>query len=195
MVENATNVSIENCTFACCSIDVWLDHASGVALRNNIFDARGGGALWYDVDNTTVPLTSDYNDFVLSASSCWLAHGSFADADRTVLTLADWRRITGQDAHSFSQDPRFVDRARGDFHVQSTAGSYHHGAWRRDASNGTTIDTGYGNAAAERTPNATPGHLANLGRQDLGAYGGTEQSSHTPTGRLLVLLSPRGASD
>jgi parallel beta-helix repeat protein len=76
-------------------------------------------------------------------------------------------------------DPMFVDAAGGDYHLQSTQGSYHGGAWTPDANTSPCIDAGdptspYGN---EPEPKGN--------RINMGAYGNTDQASKSPTATLL----------
>ena len=97
--------------------------------------------------------------------------------------------------HSFSVDPGFVNAAAGDYHLQSTVGSYHDGAWTADGTDSVGIDTGTGDADNEPSPNSTPLHAAGLGARNMGAYGGTEQGSKTPTTRRVWLYVPVGGEN
>ncbi|NQT87590.1 right-handed parallel beta-helix repeat-containing protein, partial [bacterium] len=107
-------------------------------------------------------------------------------------TLQAWQDASGQDAHSMSAPPLFVDAAGGDYHVQSTEGSYHGGAWTLDGQDSPCIDGGFGDVGDEPAPNAIALWPADLGQRNLGAYGGTEQASRTPHNRQVTLLEPVG---
>lgn len=158
--------------------------SSPATVRSNILWADGSGdyaLCWYSSGYT---LTSDYNDL-------YATNG--ASVSNSGATLGDWQAATGKDSHSLSRDPVFVNAVGGDFHLQSTAGSYHEGTWTADAASSAGIDTGYGDAGTEPTPNATPLHAADEGQRNLGAYGGTEQGSKTLAGRSLLLYAPIGS--
>ena len=49
---------------------------------------------------------------------------------------------TGQDGHSISKDPLLVDIIGGDYHPQSTEGSYHNGAWTADSNDSPCLNAG-----------------------------------------------------
>ena len=68
-------------------------------------------------------------------------------------------------------DPLFVDPAGGDFHLQSTTGSWHGGQWLPDPAHSPCIDAGNPNAnySGEPAPNGD--------RLNMGAYGNTSQAS------------------
>ncbi|MHC4316846.1 MAG: hypothetical protein ACYSW3_30770 [Planctomycetota bacterium] len=70
-------------------------------------------------------------------------------------------------------DPRFVDAANGDYHLQSQAGRWEPSSqsWVQDASTSPCIDAGnpYSPIGAEPFPNG--------GRINMGAYGGTPEAS------------------
>ncbi|MBN1669443.1 MAG: S8 family serine peptidase [Kiritimatiellae bacterium] len=161
-----------------CQIDV-----SGAAtIYNNILCARDTDVLmevYWDEG-----LDSDYNLFHTTdgATMGWYISDDYA-------TLAQWQAVAGQDAHSIEADPSFV--GEDDYHLQSTAGSYHGGSWQADASNSPAIDAGFGDAACEPAPNATAWAPDNLLRRNQGAYGGTAQASKTPAGSAIRLSKPR----
>ena len=121
--------------------------------------------------------SSDYNDF-------FTANGAVVSF--TAPSLAAWRAATGQDAHSLGADPLFVNSTLGDYHLQSTGGSWHGGTFSADMADSPCIDAGDPTmpVGAEPAPNG--------GRINLGAYGGTAQASKTPTIRVLTLISPNG---
>lgn len=163
-------------------------------VRNSIISAAG-------VTNACVRIVrgwieSDFNDLAPFGGA------AVGDWNGRHMTLVGWRATNGQDANSISVDPLFVDpdgpddiagTMDDDFHLQSTAGSYHGGAWLADGTNSMGIDTGSGDAGLEPEPNRTPFHPAGLGERNLGAYGGTAQASKTPSERMLwCYYMPRG---
>ena len=182
------NVLIENNTIA---RNDWaqIDVASWprITIRNNIIWAHGEWAT--AIDNwSDDPPESDYNLFHLTGAALFGYHAG------DVPSFPEWRTRTGQDMHSLARDPLLVDPAGGDYHLQSTRGSYHDGAWSTDPETSSGIDLGFGLAGAEPAPNSTPGHGPSLGRRNLGAYGGTAEASLTPTGRVVFLYEPIGES-
>ena len=184
--------TLENLTVvANAGAQIYLDWSiDSITLRNNIIWASGSGDYAVRCSYTGLFAACDYNVIYATDGACVGYYN-----DEAYPTLAEWRRATGQDGHSSSRDPRFVNPAAGDYHLQSTTGSYHGGSWTNDAATSCGIDTGLGDAGAEPALNSTPLHGANLGQRNLGAYGGTEQGSKTPTGRLLWLYEPIGAEN
>jgi parallel beta-helix repeat protein len=186
----ASSTTVSNCTATGNGkYGVYIVSYSGTVLRNNVISADGSGDYAVYSSSPAYTPTSDYNNL-------WAANGAlvgYSGADCT--KLADWRATTGQDANSLSRDTLFVDPAGGDYHLQSTAGSYHGGAWTADGGDSPGLDTGYGDAGAEPVPNASPLHAANRGMRNLGAYGGIDQGSKTPTNRLLWLYGPIGGEN
>ncbi len=93
---------------------------------------------------------------------------------------------------NMNQDPMFVDPVNGDYHLQSTVGSYHNGTWETDENCSPCIDAGNPGDACDCEP------LPNGGIINIGAYGNTEQASNAcsrdiPTlslfGILLLVLT------
>jgi parallel beta-helix repeat protein len=85
------------------AIDV--SNSTNVSLSNNILWVEAGADLNVSVDGQS-GFTSDYN---------LLYHGAGAQALTGIwggandLALADWQAASGQDSHSLSSDPKFVD--------------------------------------------------------------------------------------
>jgi hypothetical protein len=99
-------------------------------------------------------LSFDYNDYYPQPNTT----NNFHWSGTNYATLAAYKTATGQDAHSISADPLFVDRAGGDYHLQA-------GSPAVDA--GTPI-------TGESFPGSAP---------DLGAF---EYVASTTTYRVLV---------
>jgi parallel beta-helix repeat protein len=152
----------------------------GDVTRHNIIWARGSGhyAIYYA--NSSVTPVSDYNNFYATEGATL---GYWAGTART--NLAEWKTITGLDTNSLSTDPLFVDvngsddtlggfyGADDDFHLASTAGSYHTGYWSADATNSPCIDAGDPSMVFTNEP------YYNGLRINLGAFGNTPEASKT----------------
>ncbi len=67
--------------------------------------------------------------------------------------------------------PGFVDTANGDYHLQSTVGSYHGGSWLLDSLHSPCIDVGDSTSSYENEPEP------NGDRVNMGAYGNTVEAS------------------
>jgi hypothetical protein len=89
----------------------FANFSSGTRIfKDNIFwnarsDASGTAKNYAIRTGTSTGLTSDYNDLYVTGTGGVL--GYFNGADR--LTLADWQAATGQDAHSISMNPQFIN--------------------------------------------------------------------------------------
>jgi parallel beta-helix repeat protein len=183
-----SGVRLNNCTIRVDLSDsgdhyaVNLGTAQNFSLTNSIISVHNGTNVraWFANGATW---SSDYNDF-------WATGGAVIADVPAAGRLGEWRDFTGQDAHSLSVDPQFVNPAAGDFHLESTAGSYHGGAWTTDALDSCGLDAAWGDAESEPKPSTTPGRAMGEGCRNLGAYGGTEQASKTPGSPSLGLVSP-----
>ncbi len=168
---------IRNCTVADNAHDaIRLDYSAyGVVAENNILVASGTSGRAVE-RNTNSSLASHDHNLV------WVTGGTTAGIDR--------------EPHGFvHRDPLFVDPNAGDYHLQSTAGSYHGGTWAADANDSPGIDTGLGDAGDEPAPNASPLGGVDTGRRNLGAYGGTELASKTYATRRAWLIEPVGGEN
>lgn len=172
-------------------------NADDVALRNNILLADDGTALVVE-PGANLGLDSDYNLFHITGA------GNVANWQGFSLpTLVDWQQTGLLERSSLQADPDFIDRASRDYHPASTEGSYHGGTLapvldpttNLPVANPPTLTTD-----ATRSPAVDRGDLAtpfaneptpNGGYVNLGAYGNTEQASHSPT-QFLFVVSPDG---
>ena len=93
-------------------------------------------------------------------------------------TYANYRDVS-PGSGDISVDPLFVDPSTGDYHLQSTQGSYHGGAWTPDANTSPCIDAGDPTSPYDNEPEP------NGNRINMGAYGNTNQASKSPTAALL----------
>ena len=176
-------VHVESCTLA--NNATGLHNALGgepyQVARNNIFHASGSEARCvYARELDLQELDSDHNCFHAENGAALVAiqgSGSFFD-------LQSYSELTGREAHSIACDPLFANSGAGDYHLQSTGGSYHDGVWTPDASNSPAIDAAALWVAWSEEP------PPNGQRADLGAYGNTAQASLSPTDRTLVLTAP-----
>ena len=132
-----SSATVRNCTLTGNTYGLWNSYASSMKLLNNILTADGASSygLYFESSGYS-PSTSDYNLFYLSNGAAL----AYLGAGRT--SLNDWRTATGKDAHSLSRNPLFVNAAAGDYHEQSTAGSYHGGAFTADANDSPCLDAG-----------------------------------------------------
>ncbi|MBU0519830.1 right-handed parallel beta-helix repeat-containing protein [bacterium] len=72
---------------------------------------------------------------------------------------------------SINLDPKYVDPPNGDYHLQSTTGSYHGGAWTPDLNHSPCIDAGDPLSPFSLEPEPNGGIV------NMGAYGNTEEAS------------------
>ncbi len=160
-------VTVKNCTmYGNRRQGVYLGSScEDIELLNNIICADGSGRYGVNVQSSILS-NSDYNNIYATNG----AHVGYYNGD-VCPTLTYWQSETGLDANSLSQDPLFVNVAGDDFHLQSTAGSYHDGAWTSDADDSPCICAGDPRSDYSNEPEP------NGGRINMGAYGDTEQAS------------------
>ncbi len=161
---------------------ITADYGSSATIRNCTIS--GQGRIGLNLYGETVVLLNNIicadgpNSYGFVLSWCSITVSDFNDFHATngarvgqldgvdYLTLSSWRLASNLDANSLSLDPQFTDAGSGDFHLSPAS---------------PCIDTG------------DPTMLDPDGsRIDMGAYGGTEQSSPTPPGRRLWLRAPIG---
>ncbi len=86
-----------------------FNECTGIVFKNNIAQSCPYRAVHVRADSQ-VGFVSDFNN--------WYATGEKLRWGSDSMGFAEWQSTTGQDAHSLSADPRFVDPAKGDFHLQ-----------------------------------------------------------------------------
>lgn len=165
-------------------------------MRNNVIWARGAGkyAIYFSRTDGT-PFSSFNNLYVTDGAQVGYWGGARAD-------LAAWRSASGLDTNSISAHPQFVDidgaddslggfyGMDDDFHLSSTAGSYHNGFWFADATNSPSIDAGDPSFVFTNEP------YFNGLRVNQGAYGNTAEASKTAYSgtfyTLNIAINPAG---
>lgn len=119
--------------------------------------------------------TSDYNCIFRPEGETIVVNRAGA-AGTLYESLADFQAGTIWDAHSHDLDPMFVNAAAGDYHLQSTAGSFSNGVWTGSASTSPCIDTGDPYQAFASEPDW------NGGRLNMGCHGNTSEASLSADG-------------
>ncbi|HEY9107620.1 MAG TPA: right-handed parallel beta-helix repeat-containing protein, partial [Roseateles sp.] len=141
------------------------DSSTGVLLANNILDVRGGGfAIKVDATSET-GFSSDYNLFALG-SNARLASWE----GKTLAGRADWYYELGQDQHSLTGTPGYVNEAAGDLRLRADSAG---------------VDRGNPLSAYAKEPGQGGGRI------DLGAYGNTAQATPSASA-YLQLTGPNG---
>ena len=83
--------------------------AFNVKLRNNIVWVQAGYDV-YVADNSRTGFNSDYNDlYIGNGGSAYVGFWNSAVNNGVQSQLSNWQSATGQDAHSFSANPDFVN--------------------------------------------------------------------------------------
>jgi len=105
------------------STAIYFISATGIVLKDNIFrnsilnTAASAYAYAIYSDNDKTAFTAiDYNDYFPSGSQGRLG---YCYNSGTATTIAAWRTITGQDAHSISADPLFTSTT--DLHIDRSS--------------------------------------------------------------------------
>lgn len=145
-----------------------------VTNRNNIIwaDGAGNAAICLGRAVANGEMESDYNNLYATGLAS-VGVGATNDPLVARATLGDWTNAMTLDLHSISADPRFVDSAGADFHLQSPLGSYHSGTWQGDLYYSPCIDAGDPWCGFTNEPDYN-GLTVNQGR-----YGNTPEASRT----------------
>ncbi len=138
--------------------------SKNVHVLNNILWTVSGYDLYVAADSEQ-GFSSDYDDLYTTGT------GKIAYWQGDFTTLRDFSFDVGQDAHSISTDPLFVNPAAGDFHLQNGSSAVAAGDPASDFSN-------------QPAPSG--------GRINLGAYGNTAEA--TTSARAGVLIVETGGS-
>ena len=144
-------------------IDTWAPHGA----TEQSYTAAGLTAGWY-------PISYEMHDVTSSAS----AYLRWQGAGVAKQIVSRWNLSTMPYGGDFGDDD--------DFHLMSTHGSYHGGAWGIDGQDSPGIDAG---SLADSFANETS---PNGDRINLGAYGNTAEASRSPASYIQV-LSPNGS--
>jgi len=117
-IHGGTNHIVENNTFvgfpgfsASFGGIVCVELASNVIIKNNIGYSSDASVGVFKVINSST--NDDYNDWYNAGNSskCVYYGGEWK-------SVSDYQRQDGRGLHCISQDPKFVDFANGDFHLQ-----------------------------------------------------------------------------
>ena len=148
-------------------------------VRNTFIGAFSSGTYAYFYDSGS--LDTEYN-------SIFLANGAFAAFEENTEEIHEnvsrWVRDFGQDEHSLrNHSVDFVDSDQGDFHPQSQGSHYTSGGFVQDLVTSTLVDTG------DPSSDFSQETLPNGGQINIGAFGGTDQASRTPStnGQLIAI--------
>ncbi|OQB41245.1 MAG: hypothetical protein BWY09_00619 [Candidatus Hydrogenedentes bacterium ADurb.Bin179] len=148
--------------------------------RNNILQSIGPDRCCMYLCNA-LEGALDYNTYHAIDGA---ATGYYAGATHS--WLSQWRASTGQDGHSMSDNPLFVDPDNGNYTLMSTGGRMVSGEWVFDVMSSSCIDSG------DPADNASVEHEPNGSRINQGACGNRIHASRTPMERLVTLLEPLG---
>ncbi len=148
---------------------VWNAGIGVVSVSNSILCVTNAVPV-YSEDGSASDMAGDYN---LYGTVSGATIGTNSSEKVSYANLRQWQ-AKDRDLHSVVTDPLFVDPTNGNFHLQSRAGYWSNGTWATSANTSWAIDAGDPVSLAvsnEPSPNGN--------RINLGAYGGTEEASHS----------------
>ena len=164
---------------------------TGADVHDNIFVSTGlsGTGCGIQLPSGTGVFSggrSDYNLFQMT-------NGAPVSVNSGVdnVTLADHQTDTGQDNNSQEADPRFLNVAADDFHLESTAGTFNTATKKHDlfpAGTSPGIDAGDPASPFSFEPNP------NGARINQGAFGNTPEASLSPPPPIVLFAQPIGVS-
>jgi hypothetical protein len=153
-----------------------------LSVSNSIVGVLGAGDYAYEIANGS--FKGDYNNIWIS-SNAYVAREPGEFVPQLYLSVSRWARDTGNDLHSLTKDPLFVDSAGGNFRLQSAGGRYDvtNGVFVEDAVTSPLIDAGNPSCVFSNES------AMNGGRLNIGRYGNSWQASRTPTNSMLAVVS------
>ncbi len=152
--------------------NVTISHNSGIVIFNNFLYGNGISISRYELTpgifNNIIWAFQNFTYCLFAAGPTPEDQGIYSDFNLlrpttggrvgywngNRATLAEWVLASGQDGRSLTGDPLLVDSAGGDYHPQSTEGSYHDGAWNNDFNDSPALNAG--RVAAASTELAGP---------------------------------------
>jgi len=111
IIENNTFIGLSNFSVSAGAI-IWLEFTSNVILKNNIgYSSDGSVGVVMGINSST---NDDYNDWynVADPSMCVRYGGEWK-------SVSDYQSEDGRGLYCISQDPKFIDFANRDFHLQT----------------------------------------------------------------------------
>ena len=166
LIVDGSDVDIHNNTISVDGNQIQEEGISQINVQNNILISTVSES--FCIARSQGILESDYN-LMIATNGAW-----FGAQDGHWERLIYWQEATGQDLHSFSVDPRFVDPGNKDLHLKSTVGHYTDSGFVADALLSAAIDAGNPTFSLVNEPFGG-------GRINIGAYGNTEEASMSPT--------------
>ncbi len=164
-----SNSVISNCTFSANTAistggSIFCNYYSGVTVGNSIL-WNNAAVLGHEIalasSSSPSSITVSYSDL----------EGGKTDAYAQSGCSAVWG------PGNIDIDPRFVDAAGGDYHLQSRQGQWENaGGWTQGQHTSPCIETGNPGSRIDFEPNDWP-----LLRIEMGAYGGTTKTSIAPS--------------
>jgi len=165
-----SNVSLVHCVVWANGSNAISTAGGQISVSNSVLGAEGIRSGIYNTPHVSA-VRANYNNYYMSGNAIV---GRIASVPREIDSVATWRNLTGQDAHSLNVDPLFADAGGGDFHLktQTLLGRF-------DPDEGYVTDPVTSPLIDSADPlspfSAEPGF--NGSRANLGIYGNTPEAS------------------
>ncbi len=177
MNNDASGVAIVNCTISGNHSEqfcggIWNGAAGEVHLDNSIFWGNTDGCSDQQIESAQI---------AAEGSEVWVRY----------CDVQGWSDALGG-IGNFGLDPLFVDPNGGDYHLRSEGRRWDSQSklWTRDSATSPCIDAGNPGYPLGNEPQTIPGDPnsspAGNKRIDMGAFGGTNEASVAPFGRVLL---------